>query len=87
MLILLILECLCLTILLILFFDLEGKLHNLNKGDSIEVEYYVSNKKKYLTFQGTVKKIDYIEKKIVFDSQKSIFIKDIFDIKLLSNEY
>ena len=53
----------------------------------VEVEYYVSNKKKYLTFQGTIKKIDYIEKKIIFDNQKSIFIKDIFDIKLLSNEY
>jgi len=67
--------------------EIEKLLHNLSKGDLVEVEYYVSNKKKYLSFQGIVKKIDYIEKKIIFDNQKSIFVKDIFDIKLLSNEY
>ncbi len=67
--------------------ELEEKLHQLNKGNVIEIKYYSLNKKKYLIYQGTIKQIDKVEKKIVFINRDSIQIKDIIDIKLLSDEY
>ncbi len=67
--------------------ELEEKLHQLNKGNVIEIKYYSRNKKKYLIYKGTIKQIDKVEKKIVFINRDSIQIKDIIDIKLLSNEY
>lgn len=67
--------------------ELEEKLHQLNKGNVIEIKYYSPNKKKYLIYKGTIKQIDKVEKKIVFNNRDSIQIKDIIDIKLLSNEY
>ena len=67
--------------------ELEEKLRQLNKGNVIEIKYYSMNKKKYLIYKGTIKQIDKVEKKIVFINRDSIQIKDIIDIKLLSNEY
>lgn len=67
--------------------ELEEKLHRLNKGNVIEIKYYSMNKKKYLIYKGTIKQIDKVEKRIVFINRDSIQIKDIIDIKLLSNEY
>lgn len=67
--------------------EIEETLHYLNKGMTVEIKYYVSSKKKYLTYQGIVKRIDQIEKKIIFENRKSISIKDIVDIKLVQDEY
>ena len=67
--------------------ELEEKLHQLNKGNVIEIKYYSMNKKKYLIYKGTIKQIDKVEKKIVFINRDSIQIKDIIDIKLLNDEY
>ena len=67
--------------------ELEEKLHQLNKGNVIEIKYYSTNKKKYLIYKGTIKQIDKVEKKIVFINRDSIQIKDIIDIKLVNDEY
>ena len=67
--------------------EIEETLHYLNKGILIEVKYYLTGKNKYITYQGAVKRIDQIEKKIIFDNRKTILIKDIVDIKLIHNEY
>lgn len=67
--------------------ELEEKLHQLNRGNVIEIKYYSMNKKKYLIYKGTIKQIDKVEKKIVFINRVSIQIKDIIDIKLLNDEY
>lgn len=66
--------------------ELEEIIHYLNIGDNIEIKYYVSNKNKYFIYKGKIKKIDRIDKKIIFDNRKSIFIKDIVDIKFNSDE-
>lgn len=66
--------------------ELEEIIHYLNIGDNIEIKYFVSNKNKYFIYKGKIKKIDRIDKKIIFDNRKSIFIKDIVDIKLNSDE-
>ena len=67
--------------------EIEKIFHVVSKGSQIEITYYATNKKKYLSYLGKVKQIDLIEKKIIFENRKSIFIKDIIDIKLLNNEY
>lgn len=66
--------------------ELEEIIHYLNIGDNIEIKYYVANKNNYFIYKGKIKKIDRIDKKIIFDNRKSIFIKDIVDIKLNSDE-
>lgn len=66
--------------------ELEETLHYLNKGDFIEIKYYVASKKNYFVYKGTIKRIDQIDKLIIFDNRKTIPIKDIIDIKLISDE-
>ena len=66
--------------------ELEETLHYLNKGDLIEVKYYVTSKKNYFVYKGKIKRIDQIDRLIVFDNRKTIHIKDIIDIKLSSDE-
>lgn len=66
--------------------ELEETLHYLNKGNIIEVKYYVASKKNYFVFKGKIKSIDQIDKLIIFDNRKTIPIKDIIDIKLISDE-
>ena len=67
--------------------ELEETLHHLTKGSLVEIKYYVSSKKRYMTYQGIIKRIDQIEKKIIFENRKSITVKDIVDIKLMNNDY
>ena len=66
--------------------ELEETLHYLNKGDFIEIKYYAASKKNYFVYKGTIKRIDQIDKLIIFDNRKTIPIKDIIDIKLISDE-
>lgn len=66
--------------------ELEETLHHLNKGDFIEVKYYVASKKNYFVYKGMIKRIDQIDKLIIFVNRKTIPIKDIIDIKLISDE-
>ena len=66
--------------------ELEETLHYLNKGDFIEIKYYVASKKNYFVYKGMIKRIDQIDKLIIFDNRKTIPIKDIIDIKLISDE-
>lgn len=66
--------------------ELEETLHYLNKGDFIEIKYYVASKKNYIVYKGMIKRIDQIDKLIIFDNRKTIPIKDIIDIKLISDE-
>ncbi|MBQ6920364.1 MAG: YolD-like family protein [Bacilli bacterium] len=66
--------------------ELEETLHYLNKGNFIEVKYYVASKKNYFVYKGMIKRIDQIDKLIIFVNRKTIPIKDIIDIKLISDE-
>ena len=66
--------------------EIEETLHYLNKGSMVEIKYYVPSKKKYITYQGTIKRIDQIEKILIYENRKAIPIKDIVDIKLLKDE-
>lgn len=57
----------------------------------ITVKYFVIkdsslNTGKYITYKGRIKYIDDVEKKMVFLNRKSIYIKDIYDIKETGNE-
>lgn len=63
--------------------EIEEIFHAINKGSTVEIKYYASNKKKYLSYIGIVKAIDLVERKIIFENRKSIYIKDIIDIKLM----
>lgn len=50
----------------------------------IEVTYFVKqqgNLGNYVTYKGKLKKIDVINKKIIFTNNQSIYIKDIYNIK------
>ena len=58
---------------------------NCDENPEITVKYFVikdkkSNLGKYITYSGTVKKIDEVENKIIFLNRKSIYIKDIYEI-------
>ena len=51
---------------------------------TIEVKYFVAKNKnqgQYVTYKGKIKKVDYVEGKIIFINRKSIYIKDIYEIK------
>ena len=66
--------------------EISATLNSLKKDDDIEVKYFViksknTNQGKYITYAGKVHKIDYIEGKIIFNNRKSIYIKDIYEIK------
>ena len=41
---------------------------------------------KYVLYVGTIKKVDQIERAIIFDNRKTISIKDVVDIKLIHDE-
>lgn len=64
--------------------ELESILHKINKGTSIVIKYHTG--KKYVSYKGKVKTIDINEKKIIFDNRKSISLKDIYNIELISDE-
>ena len=66
--------------------EIEETLHYLQKGNKVEIKYYISSKKNYFSYAGIIKRIDQIERIIIFESRKSIPIKDIVDIKLINNE-
>ena len=66
--------------------EIEELLHHIQKGNKIEVKYYASNKKKYILYAGVIKKVDQIERAIIFDNRKTISIKDVDDIKLIHDE-
>lgn len=66
--------------------EIEKILRNITKGTTIEVKYYLSSKKKYVTYLGKVKRIDQNEKVIIFDNRKVISIREITDIKLIPDE-
>ena len=57
---------------------------NINKISLLEVTYFErknkSNQGKYVLYNGEVKKIDEVERKIVFTNRKSIYVKDIYNI-------
>ncbi len=66
--------------------EINSLLSQIRKDDIIEVKYFVIKNKslnqgKYIIYTGKVHKIDYIEEKIVFNNRKSIYIKDIYEIK------
>ena len=64
--------------------ELEAIFHQLHAGNHVDLKYYSKNK--YIRFSGVIKKIDVTEKKIVFENRKAIYIKDIVDVELLSDE-
>ena len=75
--------------------EIEAQLHkiaaNCHDFNTIIVEYFVLKKKdsnlgKYLKYKGKVKRIDELEGKIIFLNRKSIYIKDIYDIKVADDE-
>ena len=64
--------------------ELESIFHQIHAGSRVELRFYQKNK--YINYIGIIKKIDTIEKKIIFTNRKVISIKDVVDIKLLSDE-
>ena len=68
--------------------EIEHVLKEINKviknHPLIEVKYFVKDKKKaggkYMTYKGNIKKIDLLEKQLIFVSKKNIFLRDIVDI-------
>ena len=64
---------------------------NVKESSEVIIEYFALKDKntdsgKYLTYKGKIKYIDDIERKIIFLNRKSIYIKDIYDIKETNNE-
>ena len=64
---------------------------NIEQNIEVTIEYFVVKDKsldmgKYLTYAGKIKKIDHVERKIIFLNRKSIYIKDIYDLKEANNE-
>ena len=64
---------------------------NVKETGEVIIEYFALKDKntdsgKYLTYKGKIKYIDDIERKIIFLNRKSIYIKDIYDIKETNNE-
>ena len=71
--------------------EINSTISQLVKDQNIEVKYYVlknktTNQGKYVTYNGKVNKIDYVECKIIFNNRKAIYIKDIYEIKEANNE-
>lgn len=66
--------------------ELEEMLHHLQKGNMVEVSYYLNSKKKYMSYKGVFKRVDQIEHTMIFENRTSIPIKDIVDIQLKSAE-
>ena len=64
--------------------EIGNVLSSLRSGNIVEVTYFVRMKNKdlgkYIDYSGVVKKIGYIESKIIFTNRKSIYIKDIYNI-------
>ena len=59
------------------------------ESKEIEVTYFILKSKdlgQYLTYKGIVKKIDIVEKKIIFTNRKSISFKNIYNIKDSNDE-
>ena len=72
--------------------EIEAQLRKLSaESREIIVEYFVLRDKKlnmgeYKKYKGIIKKIDALEGKIIFLNRKSIYIKDIYDIKETDDE-
>ena len=71
--------------------EIANTLNRLEQNVEVTIEYFVLKDKtldmgKYLTYAGKIKKIDHVERKIIFLNRKSIYIKDIYDIKETNNE-
>ena len=66
--------------------QIRGKLlvieSQLSFSPLVKVTYFDNTQKKYLTYEGNVKKIDKENNKIVFTSKKSIAFKVIYKIEL-----
>ena len=66
--------------------EINSTISKLNRDQNIEIKYFViknknTNQGKYVTYNGRVNKIDYVENKIIFNNRKAIYIKDIYEIK------
>lgn len=66
--------------------EINSTISNLRTGQSIEIKYFVlknknANQGKYVTYIGKIHKIDNVEGKIIFTNRKTIYIKDIYEIK------
>ena len=71
--------------------EIANTLNRLEQNVEVTIEYFVLKDKtldmgKYLTYAGKIKKIDHVERKIIFLNRKSIYIKDIYDIKETDDE-
>ena len=63
--------------------EIANTLNRLEQNVEVTIEYFVLKDKtldmgKYLTYAGKIKKIDHVERKIIFLNRKSIYIKDIY---------
>ena len=74
--------------------EIEGLLHKisavLSSNPTIEVIYYSkennSQKGKYITYRGKVKKVDTNNRTIVFVNKKIVPIKEIYDLIIIEDE-
>ncbi len=65
---------------------IEDSLHNIHKGDDIEISYFSPTISQtlgqYLSFKGKVKNIDLYTHQIIFDDKTKINIKEIKSVKI-----
>ncbi len=71
--------------------EIESVLRNLKKGNTVEIKHFKSeqnsnSKGKYVIDKGTIKKIDDIEKRLIFIDRQFIYFKDIIEIKVINDE-
>ena len=70
---------------------LQKILHQKSPINEFEVTYFIYKDKKeelgkYVSYKGKIKKIDFIEEKLIFVNKKTIDIKSIYNIKEIPNE-
>ena len=63
--------------------DLNNKVSNASKDKKIEITYYKYDN--YIKEEGYIKKIDNINKKIIFKSKLEVYFKDIININYVNN--
>ena len=73
--------------------EISTTLHEINAHcrdfEQVEIVYFVLKDKKkdlgkYLSYKGKIKTIDLIEGKMIFINRKSIYLKDIYRIKVIN---
>ena len=65
--------------------EISNKLNSIKKDTNVSIKYFLKDKYKdggkYITYKGTIRRIDKVNMKIIFKDKKIINIEDILDIE------